>query len=81
MAGRAVARLRALYVPSWRSWPLVPRHDNSAPHAPWWNWSDDFAEGWGFFADNPRPSVVATLHVISRFVDAAFLDEDYGSRS
>ena len=75
MAGRAVARLRALYVPSWRSWPLVPRHDNSAPHAPWWHWSADFDEGWGFFADNPRPSVVAALHVFSRFVDAAFLNQ------
>ena len=63
MAARAVAYLLAAYVPEWRSWPLVPRHDNSLPHAPWWNWSDDFEEGWGFFADNPRPSVVAALHV------------------
>ena len=72
---RAVGKLRAVYVPGWRSWPLVPRHDNSAPHAPWWHWSDDFEEGWGFFADNPRPSVVAALHAFSRHVDAAFLNE------
>ena len=75
MAARAVAYLLAAYMPEWRSWPLVPRHDNSAPHAPWWHWSDDFDEGWGFFADNPRPSVVAALHVFSRFVDAAFLNQ------
>ena len=75
ISARAVARLGALYVPGWRSWPLVPRHDNSAPHAPWWHWSDDFEEGWGFFADNPRPSVVAALHAFSRNVDAAFLSE------
>ena len=30
---RAVGKLRAVYVPGWRSWPLVPRHDNSAPQA------------------------------------------------
>ena len=75
VSARAVGKLRAVYVPGWRSWPLVPRHDNSVPHAPWWNWSDEFDEGWGFFADNPRPSVVATLHAFSRHVDAAFLKQ------
>ncbi|MCY4391843.1 MAG: hypothetical protein OXE43_07305 [Chloroflexi bacterium] len=75
VSARAVGKLRAAYVPGWRSWPLVPRHDNSAPHAPWWNWSEEFDEGWGFFADNPRPSVVATLHAFSRHVDAAFLKQ------
>ncbi len=75
VSARAVGKLRAAYVPGWRSWPLVPRHDNSAPHAPWWNWSEEFDEGWGFFADNPRPSVVATLHAFARHVDAAFLKQ------
>ena len=37
VSSRAVAKLRAVYVPGWRSWPLVPRHDNNAPHAPWWH--------------------------------------------
>ena len=80
ITARAVARLAALYVPGWRSWPLVPRHDNAAPHAPWWHWSDEFDEGWGFYADNPRPSVVATLHAFSRHVERAFLDR-HGGRS
>ena len=73
MTARAVAKLVADYVPGWRSWPLVPRHDNAAPHAPWWHWSEEFDEGWGFYADNPRPAVAATLHAFSRHVDAAFL--------
>ena len=75
ITARAVAKLVAVYVPGWRSWPLVPRHDNAAPHAPWWHWSDEFDEGWGYYADNPRPSVVAALQVYSRHVDAAFLDD------
>ena len=75
MAGRAVEYLLASYVTDWRSWPLVPRHDNAAPHAPWWHWSDEFDEGWGFYADNPRPSVAAALHVLDSTVDADFLRE------
>lgn len=75
MAAGAGGFLLASYVPGWRSWPLVPRHDNAAPHAPWWHWSEEFDEGWGFYADNPRPSVVATLHAYSRYVEPAFLRE------
>lgn len=78
MAARAVGYLLASYVPDWRSWPLVPRHDNSAPHAPWWHRTDEFDESWGFFADNPRPSVVAALHVFDSNVDTAFLREITG---
>ena len=77
---RAVGKLRAVYVPGWRSWPLVPRHDNSAPHGPWWHWSDDFEEGWGFFADNPRPSVVAALHAFSRTRRCGVPQRDHGGR-
>ncbi len=75
IAACAAGFLLASYVPEWRSWPLVPRHDNAAPHAPWWHWSEEFDESWGFYADNPCPSVAATLHDYSQHVEAAFLDE------
>ena len=75
MVRRALAFLRASYAPAWRSWPLIPEHDNSAPHAPWWNWSETFAEGWGEFADNPRPAVVAALHAFATDDAPTFLDE------
>ena len=71
----AVASLVAAYAPDWRSWPLIPRHDNDRPHAPWWRWGDDFAESWGFFADNPRPAAAAALHAYASAVDAALLAE------
>ena len=70
---RAVASLVAAYVPAWRSWRLIPPHDNAAPHAPWWRWTDDFDESWGFFTDNPRPQAAACLHAFAGTVDAAFL--------
>ncbi len=73
LARRAVASLVAAYVPAWRSWRLVPRHDNSRPHAPWWRWTDGFDEGWGFFADNPRPHAAASLYAFAGAVEAAFL--------
>ena len=60
---------------AWRSWRLIRRHDNARPHAPWWHWTDDFDERWGYYADNPRPAVVACLHAFSAGVDAAFLEE------
>ncbi len=79
MAQRAVGFLLASYVPAWRSWPLVPRHDNRAPHAPWWHWTEEFDEGWGFFADNPRPSVVAALHAFASADVHALLDDVTGA--
>ena len=75
LAARAVGYLLASYVPEWRSWPLVPRHDNAAPHAPWWHWSEEFDDSWGFYVDNPRPSVAAALHVFGPNIDADFLRE------
>lgn len=75
LASGAIASLMAAYEPGWRSWPLIPRHDNRRPHAPWWRWSEDFGESWGFFADNPRPAVAAALHAFAGAVDTVFLAE------
>ncbi len=75
MIVRAADGLATDYEPAWRSWRLIRRHDNARPHAPWWHWTDDFDERWGYYADNPRPAVVACLHAFSAGVDAAFLEE------
>ncbi len=79
MAARAIDGLAADYVPAWRSWRLIRQHDNTRPHAPWWHWTDDFDERWGYYADNPRPAVVACLHAFSAGVDAALLAELTGA--
>ena len=75
MVARAIDGLATDYEPAWRSWRLIRRHDNARPHAPWWHWTDDFDERWGYYADNPRPAVVACLHAFSAGVDAAFLEQ------
>jgi len=46
-------------------WPIIPPHDNSRPHAPWWHCSDDFASSWGGCVDNPRPDALAVLHLFA----------------
>jgi len=58
---RALDYLRATYDESRGVWPIIPPHDNSQPHAPWWHYSEKSAENWQGFLDNPRPDVLACL--------------------
>ena len=59
----ALDYLLANYDPVLGAWPIIPPHDNSRPHAPWWEYSDAFVGNWGRFQDNPRPDVLACLHL------------------
>lgn len=47
------------------AWPIIPLHDNSRPHAPWWHCADNSADNWGGYVDNPRPDVLAGLHLFA----------------
>ncbi len=58
---RALDYLLATYDESNGAWPIIPPHDNSQPHAPWWHFSDPTAESWQGLLDNPRPDVLACL--------------------
>ena len=49
-------------------WPIVGEDVALAPHAPWWNWSDDMAAGWNGFRFNPTAEILAHLY---RFRDLA----------
>jgi len=60
---QALDYLLASYDPALDAWPIIPPHDNSAPHAPWWHYSGDFAEKWQRFEDNPRPDALGWLYV------------------
>ncbi len=44
-------------------WPIIPPHDNSMPHAPWWHCEDNFNHDWTAYLDNPRPDVLACLYL------------------
>ncbi len=58
---RTLQYLLATYDQAHGVWPIIPPHDNSQPHAPWWHYSKTSAENWTGLADNPRPDVLACL--------------------
>jgi hypothetical protein len=58
---RTLAYLLATYDEAHTAWPIIPPHDNSQPHAPWWHSSALTEKNWLALADNPRPDVLAGL--------------------
>ncbi len=60
---RALAYLVAAFDPTLDAWHIIPPHDNSAPHAPWWHYSDKTVENWHRYQDNPRPDGLACLYL------------------
>lgn len=58
---RALDYLLATYDESRGVWPIIPPHDNSQPHAPWWHHSEKSGKNWQGYVDNPRPDVLACL--------------------
>lgn len=58
---RALDFLLGTYDSAHEVWPIIPPHDNSQPHAPWWRHSEKLAENFGHYQDNPRPDVLACL--------------------
>ena len=61
MVQRALDYLLATYDKAQGVWPIIPPHDNSQPHAPWWHYSEKSADNWQGYVDNPRPDVLACL--------------------
>lgn len=51
-------------------WPITPAAGENAPHAPWWNYSEDMAQQWGGFLANPRAEIVGYLHEYAALVPA-----------
>lgn len=59
---QALRFLNATFDPAIEAWPIIPPHDNTQPHAPWWHYSDKFMENPGRFQNNPGPDVLACLY-------------------
>lgn len=57
----AMRYLLQRYDPAARVWPIIPPNVDGAPHAPWWNYSENVAEGWGGFLINPRVEIIGYL--------------------
>ncbi|MHB0935360.1 MAG: hypothetical protein ACYC6A_03125 [Armatimonadota bacterium] len=46
------------YDPALAAWPLIPAHDNTAPRAPWWNYSDETQKSCADYRANPRAEIL-----------------------
>ena len=57
-----------------RVWPIIPASADSAPHAPWWGYSENLADQWGGFLANPRAEIVGYLHEHASLVPADLKD-------
>lgn len=60
---RALDYLLSTYDQAREAWPIIPPHDNSQPHAPWWHCEDNFDSDWPAYLDNPRPDVLTCLYL------------------
>ena len=56
-------------------WPIIPPTADSAPHAPWWGYSENLADQWGGFLANPRAEIVGYLHEHASLVPPDLLDQ------
>ena len=54
----ALRYLRHSYDPALTTWPLIPRHDNTAPRAPWWNDTDESTKSCNDFRANPLAEIL-----------------------
>jgi len=58
MVRDALRYFQQSYDPALSTWPLIPRHDNTAPRAPWWNDSDDAPKNGDTFRVNPLAEIL-----------------------
>jgi hypothetical protein len=42
-------------------WPIIDRDVDLAPHAFWWNWSEELADAWNGFRFNPTAELLGYL--------------------
>ena len=71
----AMRYLMSTYDAEYGVWPIIPPTADSAPHAPWWGYSDDIAGSWGGFLANPRAEIVGYLHDYAELVPDALRDQ------
>jgi hypothetical protein len=70
----AMRYLLETYDPEIEAWPIIPPNVDDAPHAPWWAYSENLAEGWGGFLANPRAEIVGYLYDYAGLVPKELLE-------
>lgn len=53
-------------------WPIIPRHNNDFPHAPWWHDDGHIRHNFGQFQANPRAEIVGYLFAYADLVPTGF---------
>ena len=71
----AIRYLLDIYDAEHRLWPIIPRHDNTSPHAPWWKYDAAKIVRWDEQRANPGAQIIAHLHHYHSLVPAEFLKE------
>ena len=56
-------------------WPIINPEVDLAPHAPWWNYSEDLADSWNKFRFNPTAELVGYCFEHANRVPANVLDQ------
>lgn len=58
MVREAMRYFRQSYDPALSTWPLILRHDNTAPRAPWWGSPDESPQSGNDFHVNPLAEIL-----------------------
>ena len=56
-------------------WPVIPRHNNDFPHAPWWHDDGNIRRNFGQFLANPRAEIVGYLFAYADLIPTGFAEE------
>ncbi|WP_241535922.1 hypothetical protein [Indiicoccus explosivorum] len=68
MVNRTISYLLNTYDEDKKGWQIMPREVETAPRAPWWNYSEDWP--WG----NPSAELIGYFHRYSHLVPAELLE-------
>jgi hypothetical protein len=71
---RGLAWLEANFDRESGVWPIINRAVDLAPHAPWWNFSDNLKESWSGFRYNPTAELLGALYRYREHVSADLLN-------
>ena len=72
---KAIEYLLNLYDSEHQLWPIIPLHDNTAPHAPWWAYDPAKMARWSERRANPGAQIIAHLHYYRSLAPTDFLME------
>ena len=71
----AIRYLLNIYDAEHSLWPIIPYHDNTSPHAPWWKYDVEKMARWNEQCANPGAQIIAHLYHYPDLAPMDFLKE------